>query len=120
VEATLTEATCGSEWEQTLCNLIILGGDARCAAKEAADLAAEHKWSEAEEAMRRANEAQLAAHKIQADLLHRDARGEKMPFSILLVHSLDLLALAWAEIDFTEQFIRLNRRIAELEGEHRI
>jgi PTS system cellobiose-specific IIA component len=83
-------------------------------------LAAEHKWAEADEAMQRANEAQLAAHKIQADLLHRDARGEKMPFSILLVHSLDLLALAWAEIDFTEQFIRLNRRIAELEGEHRI
>jgi PTS system cellobiose-specific IIA component len=111
------EQTCGTDWEQTLCNLIILGGDARCAAKEAAEYAAEHKWPEVEAAMQRANEAQLAAHKIQAELLHRDARGEKSPFSILLVHSLDLLVLAWAEIDYTEQFITLHKRIARLEEE---
>jgi len=112
----VSEQTCGTDWEQTLCNLIILGGDARCAAKEAAEYAAEHKWSEAEEAMQRANEAQLAAHKIQAEILHRDARGDKAPFSILLVHSLDLLVLAWAEIDYTVQFIQLHQKIAELEG----
>ena len=109
--------TCGTDWEQTLCNLIILGGDARCAAKEAAEYAAEHKWPEVEAAMQRANEAQLAAHKIQAELLHRDARGEKAPFSILLVHALDLLVLAWAEIDYTEQFIALHKQIARLEEE---
>jgi PTS system cellobiose-specific IIA component len=106
----------GTDWEQTLCTLILHGGDARCAAKEAADYAAEHQWQEADEAMKRANEAQLAAHKIQAEILHREARGEAAPFSILLVHSLDLLLLAWAEIDYAEQFIKLHRRIAELEA----
>jgi cellobiose-specific phosphotransferase system component IIA len=38
-----------------------------------------------------------------------------VPFSILLVHSLDLLLLVWAEIDYAEQFVKLHRRIAELE-----
>ena len=113
----MSELTCGGDWEQTLCNLIILGGDARCAAKEAADAAAVHDWAAAEAAMQRANAAQLQAHKIQADILHRDARGDKPEFSILLVHSLDLLMLAWAEIDYTEQFIQLHRRIAALEKE---
>jgi len=111
----LTNLTCGTDWEQTLCNLIVLGGDARCAAREAAEYASEHQWAAAEEAMQRANEAQLKAHKIQAEILHREARGETPPFSILLVHSIDLLVLAWAEIDYTEQFIKLHRRIAELE-----
>jgi len=106
----------GTEWEQTLCNLILHGGDARCAAKEAADYAAEHQWPEADAAMKRANEAQLAAHKIQGEILRREARGEAIPFSILLVHSLDLLLLAWAEIDYAEQFIKLHQRIAELEA----
>jgi len=113
----VSQLTCGTDWEQTLCNLIVLGGDARCAAREAAEYAAERKWAEVDEAMNRANEAQLKAHKIQADLLHRSARGEEIPFSILLVHALDLLILAWAEIDYTEQFIKLHKRIAELENE---
>lgn len=111
----MSTQTCGTDWEQTLCTLIIHGGDARCAAKEAADYAAENDWERAEEALKRANEAQLAAHKMQADILHREARGEQIPFSILLVHALDLLLLAWAEIDYAEQFIRLHKRIAELE-----
>jgi PTS system cellobiose-specific IIA component len=106
----------GTDWEQTLCTLILHGGDARSAAKEAEDYAAEHRWAEADEALKRANEAQLAAHKIQAEILHREARGEATPFSILLVHSLDLLILAWAEIDYAEQFIKLHRRIANLEA----
>lgn len=113
----MSEQTCGTDWEQTLCTLILHGGDARCAAREAADYAANHKWEQAEEALRKANEAQLAAHKLQAEILHREARGEKIPFSILLVHAIDLLLLAWAEIDYTEQFIKLHRRIAELENE---
>jgi len=113
----VSEQTCGTDWEQTLCTLILHGGDARCAAREAADYAANHKWEQAEEALRKANEAQLAAHKLQAEILHREARGEKIPFSILLVHAIDLLLLAWAEIDYTEQFIKLHRRIAELENE---
>lgn len=113
----MSQPTCGTDWEQTLCNLIVHGGDARCAAKEAAEHAAERNWEQAEEALKRANEAQLAAHKIQAEILHREARGEPIPFSILLVHSLDLLLLAWAEIDYAEQFVKLHRRIAELEKE---
>ena len=40
-----------------------------------------------------------------------------MEFSVLLVHALDLLVLAWSEIDFAEQFINLNKRVAKLEDQ---
>jgi cellobiose-specific phosphotransferase system component IIA len=38
-------------------------------------------------------------------------------FSVLLVHALDLLVLAWSEIDFAEQFININKRITKLEDQ---
>jgi hypothetical protein len=38
-------------------------------------------------------------------------------FSILLAHALDLLILAWSEIDYTDQFIETSKRLSALEDE---
>jgi cellobiose-specific phosphotransferase system component IIA len=46
-----------------------------------------------------------------------EAGGEQVPFSVLLVHSMDLLLLAWAEIDHTRQMLSLFRRVSDLEVE---
>jgi PTS system cellobiose-specific IIA component len=104
-------------WEQTLFQLILYGGSARSCAKEAADLAEQGKWDEAEKALQQANEEQTQAHKINTNIITKAARGEDIEFSVLLVHALDLLMLAWAEIDNTEQYIRMARRISSLEAE---
>ena len=108
------------EWEQTLFQLILHGGSARSFAKEAADLAESGKWDEAEEALQQANEEQTQAHKINTNIITKAARGEDIEFSVLLVHALDLLMLAWAEIDNTEQYIRMAKRISALEAEVKI
>jgi PTS system cellobiose-specific IIA component len=105
------------EWEQTLFQLILHGGSARSYAKEAAELAESGKWEEAEEALQQANEEQTQAHKINTSIITKAARGENIEFSVLLVHALDLLMLAWAEIDNTEQYIRMAKRISALESE---
>lgn len=104
-------------WEQTLFQLILHGGSARSCAKEAADLAEQGKWDEAEATLVHANEEQTQAHKINTGIITKAARGEAIEFSVLLVHALDLLMLAWAEIDNTEQYIRMARRISALEAE---
>lgn len=109
--------TCPPNWEQTLCTIILHAGNARSAAKEAGELAAAGHWEEAEGALQKAEEEQLAAHKMQAEILHKEARGEMVPFSILLVHALDLLLLAWAEIDYAQQFLTLYRRLEALQRE---
>jgi PTS system cellobiose-specific IIA component len=106
-----------NEWEQTLFQLILHAGSARSFAKEAAEYAENCQWEEAEESLQQANDEQTQAHKINTSIITKAARGEDVPFSVLLVHSLDLLMLAWAEIDNTEQVIRMNKRIEALEKE---
>jgi PTS system cellobiose-specific IIA component len=106
-----------SEWERLLFNLILHAGESRSNAKEAAEYASEGKWEEAQACMDEANKAQLEAHKVSAQIIKMEAQGEQVDFSILLVHALDLLLLAWSEIDFTEQFIRVNKRVKALEDE---
>lgn len=106
-----------SEWEHTLFQLILHAGSARSSAKEAAELAEAGQWDEAESALVTANDEQTQAHKINTTIITRAARGEAVEFSVLLVHALDLLMLAWAEIDNTEQIIRMSKRISALETE---
>lgn len=106
-----------NEFEQTMFQLILHAGSARSYAKEAAEYAEEAEWKEAEEALEKANEEQTQAHKINTSLITRAARGEDIDFSVLLVHALDLLMLAWSEIDYTEQHIRMAKRIRALETE---
>jgi len=105
------------EWEQTLFQIILHAGSARCHAKEAAENAEAGKWEEAEILLQKANDEQTSAHKINTTIITKAARGEPVDFSVLLVHALDLLMLAWSEIDYTEQYIRMNKRIQSLERE---
>jgi len=104
------------DWEQTLFTVILHAGNARCFAKDAAELAAGGDFEEAEAKLAEANEEQVKAHEMEAKIIRMEAQGQQVPFSILLVHAMDLLLLAWAEIDNTEQFIELYRRIDALSG----
>jgi PTS system cellobiose-specific IIA component len=105
------------DWEQVLFTLILHAGNARSKAKEAAEYAQAGDWDQAEACMAEVNAEQLKAHEINADIIRREASGEAVPFSVLLVHALDLLLLAWSEQDFTEQYIALSRRMQSLEKE---
>jgi len=102
------------DWEQTLFTVILHAGNSRSFAKEAAELAAEGDFEKAEAKLAEANDEQVKAHEVEAKIIRMEAQGEQVPFSILLVHALDLLLLAWAEIDNTEQFIELYRRLDAL------
>ena len=105
------------DWEQTLFTLILHAGNARSKAKEAAELAQASEWGEAQAALEAANAEQLMAHQINAGIIRLEAGGQTVPFSVLLVHAMDLLLLAWSELDYTEQYIKLNQRIHTLEAE---
>jgi PTS system cellobiose-specific IIA component len=104
-------------WEQTLFQLILHAGNARSKAKEAAELAEAGEWEGAQACLAEANAEQLEAHKVNAQVVRREAAGESVPFSVLLIHAMDLLLLAWSEIDFTERYIQLQRRLRAVESE---
>ena len=105
------------EWEQTLFQLILHAGNSRSSAKEAAEFAQEGDWENATAKMEEAEEEQLKAHKVNADVIRREAAGEKVEFSVLLAHALDLLVLAWSEIDYTYQYLDMSKRLGALEEE---
>ena len=104
-------------WEQTLFNIILHAGNARTKALEAAEKAKEGSYVEAETLMTEAETEQAEAHKVHARVIQMEAGGEQVPFSVLLIHSMDLLLLSWAEIDHTRQMIGLLKRVSNLESE---
>lgn len=105
------------EMEQVLFQLILHAGSARSFAKEAGQFAEESDWEAAEKALVDANNEQNEAHKINTTIITKAARGEEMEISVLLVHALDLLMLAWSEIDYTEQYLQVLKRVENLEKE---
>jgi len=105
------------EMEQVLFQLILHAGSARSFAKEAGQYAEESDWDAAEKALADANEEQNQAHKINTTIITKAARGEDMELSVLLIHALDLLMLAWSEIDYVEQYIQVLKRVQKLEKE---
>jgi cellobiose PTS system EIIA component len=105
------------EMEQTLFQLILHAGSARSFAKEAGQYAEEGDWDAAEKALADANEEQNQAHKINTTIITKAARGEDVEISVLLIHALDLLMLAWSEIDYGEQYIQVLKRVKQLETE---
>jgi PTS system cellobiose-specific IIA component len=106
-----------SEWEQQLFTVILHAGNARSSAKEAQEFATERDWESAQTSLDEANDEVILAHKSNVEIIQQEAKGKKVEFSVLLVHALDLLVLAWSEIDFAEQFINLNKRVATLEDQ---
>jgi len=104
-------------WEQTLFTIILHAGNARSKALEAAENGEAGRYEEAEAALTVAEVEQAEAHKMHAQVIQMEAAGEQVPFSVLLIHSMDLLLLSWAEIDHTRQMLSLYKRVADLESE---
>jgi len=104
-------------WEQTLFNIILHAGNARSKALAAAEEAEAGNFVQAESALTEAETEQAEAHKVHARVIQMEAGGEQVPFSVLLIHSMDLLLLSWAEIDHTRQMIGLLKRVTKLERE---
>jgi len=106
-----------NEMEQILFQLILHAGSSRSFAKEAGQYAEEGDWEAAEKALEEANQEQNKAHKVNTTIITKAARGEDLEISVLLVHALDLLMLAWSEIDYTEQYLHVLKRMNNLEAE---
>ncbi len=105
------------DWEQTLFTFILHAGNARSKAKEAAELAGEGDWDGAQACLAEADAEQLKAHEVNAKIIRQEAGGEAVPFSVLLMHAMDLLALAWSEVDYTQQYVAMCKRVKALEDE---
>lgn len=106
-------------YEETMTQLILHGGNARGAAYEALDEAEEYRFDEAEKLMEEANEEFLKGHKYQTELIQ--SQDESTP-SFFMIHAQDHVMTAQAELQLIKRMIsqlqiteRLEKRIEPLE-----
>lgn len=101
--------------ESTIFEIILHGGNARALAYDALKAAEEGEFQQAQEYLKEAEESVGLAHNIQTELIQKEARGEAIPFSLLIVHAQDHLMTAVAEKDLITGMIKLYERLAKLE-----
>lgn len=98
---------------ETIMGLIMHGGDAKSSSMEAIYAAKEGKFDEAEQKIADADEALGNAHKSQTALLTREASGDSVELSLLLVHGQDHLMNAITFKDLAVEIIDIHRKLDE-------
>ncbi len=91
--------------------LIMYGGEAKSSAIEAIHAAKVGDFETADERIKAAGSAIVAAHHGQTDLLTKAANGEDVPVSIYMVHAQDHLMTGIAFVDLAKEIIELYRVI---------
>ncbi len=90
-------------YEETMMQLILHGGNARGAAYEALDEAEEYKFEEAESKLEEANDEFLKGHKYQTELIQNENDGTVPSF--FMIHAQDHLMTAQAELALIKRLI---------------
>lgn len=93
--------------EQISFQIILHSGTARSTAFAAFDLAAAGDMPAARAKLAEAEAALAEAHRVQADLIQREAQGDPVAPSLLLIHAQDHLMTAMTELNLTSRLIRL-------------
>lgn len=96
---------------ETIMGLIMYGGDAKSSAMEAIYAAKKGNFEEAEDKIKNADKALLDAHKSQTTLLTREATGDPVELSLLLVHGQDHLMNAITFKDLAVEIIDVHRKL---------
>lgn len=104
------------DMETVIFEIISNGGDAKGLAYEAMAMAEKGEFDKAEELLKEADESLLRAHHIQTDLIQKEASGEHTEVNVIFVHAQDHLMTAIEVRTLAETFIRMNKRLYELEN----
>lgn len=91
--------------EETIMQLILIAGDAKCDVMEALQEARKKNFERANELMDSANEKILKIHRYQSEMMAKECSGEKIEVSILMVHAQDHLTTALVSYDLASEFI---------------
>lgn len=96
---------------EMIMGLIMHGGDAKSSAMEAIYAAKEADFETADEKISDAEDALSEAHKSQTKLLTREASGDPVELSLLLVHGQDHLMNAMTFKDLAVEMIDIHRKL---------
>ncbi|WP_110953515.1 PTS lactose/cellobiose transporter subunit IIA [Anaerosinus massiliensis] len=91
--------------EETLMMMILGAGEANRLAISALGEVRNKNFAKARELIKEASKKSLETHKIQTELIQREASNEKMELGLLTVHAQDHLMNAILVIDLVEELI---------------
>lgn len=98
---------------QAVMGLIMNAGNAKSEAVEAIQAAKKGEFTVAKEKLETANEYLVQAHHAQTELLTKEAQGEEMQVTLLVVHSQDHLMTAITFVDLAKEFVEVYERMDE-------
>jgi cellobiose PTS system EIIA component len=87
--------------------IIANAGDARSYAFQALEAAKKGNFDEADELMKKSDEASTLAHKAQTDLLFQEMNGNPCDINVLLVHSQDHLMTSMLAAELIKELIEI-------------
>ena len=93
--------------DQVVMELVVNGGHARSKSMEAIKAARKGEIEFAKEKIKEANEALNKAHNFQTSLIQKEAAGEKVEISLLMVHAQDHLMNAMTVRDLAKEMISM-------------
>ena len=102
--------------EETAFEIILYGGNARSLAMEGIAAAKKGQHSIAKDKIEQAAAEVEKAHRIQTEIIQREARGKRLPVTLLLVHAQDHLMNAMTVKELAEEFIDLYEKTDILGG----
>lgn len=97
--------------EEKIMSLIVHSGDARSYAMESIAAAREGKIEEAKDLLVKADEAIGEAHNTQTALIQAEAGGDKVEFSLLMVHAQDHFMTSMTLKDLAKELVEIYSRI---------
>lgn len=91
--------------------IIVNAGDAKSFAFKALKYAKEGEFDKAEKSLKNCKEKILAAHKIQTDMLQKEASGDNVDVNLLIVHAQDHLMNSILAKDLIEEMVCLYSKL---------
>lgn len=100
-----------SKYLEKIMELIMHGGSAKSYAMEAIAYSKKGNFTQAKETLEKANEELIYTHHAQSSMLVQEAKGEEIPFSLLLVHGQDHLMTSITFVDLAKEIVSLYEEI---------
>ena len=97
---------------ETIMGLIINGGNAKSDAMEAIQAAKKGNFEEADQKIKDADKSLSEAHKSQTGMLTKEASGDAVKISLLMVHGQDHLMNAITFRDLASEVVDVYKKIA--------
>lgn len=97
---------------EAIMGLIMYGGEAKGYAVQAIQAAKQNDFEEADRLLAEATKSLNVAHNSQTDLLAKEAGGQNMELTLLMVHGQDHLMTALTFIDLAKEFVDVYKHMA--------